>query len=63
MTDRSLLTLLEESYKPTTVSPPQKRPIHPKSIHDHIGLPFLVEISFPSCMDVVLIALCHSSTQ
>jgi len=56
MTDRSLLTLLEESYEPTTVSASRRRPIHPKSIHDHIGPPFLVEISFLSCIDVVLIA-------
>jgi len=63
MTDRSLLTLLEESYEPTTVSPSRRRIIHPKSIQDHIGPPFLIEISFPCCMDVVLIALCHSFTQ
>jgi len=56
MTDCSLLTLLEESYEPTTVSPPRRRPIHPKFIQDHIGQPFLIEISFPSCMHVVRIA-------
>jgi len=55
MTDRSLLTLLEESYEPTTVSPPRKRPIHPNpstttSVH-HSSLKFP---SFPAWMSFSL---------